>query len=105
MIAEFGFRAARGSFSKQNISKTEYALRDISCRVAERGGRDADFGGEKQIKQHVPMDVSWNRCFDLGMVCGVHIENDELPGRMEACAAGNIPFDNAESRLVMRPAQ
>ncbi|GIK79620.1 MAG: hypothetical protein KJZ73_00840 [Pseudorhodoplanes sp.] len=77
----------------------------LAAALLSVAGVTPALAAKKQTKQHAPMDVSWNRCFDLGMVRGVHIENGELPGWMEACAAGKIPFDNAEFRLVMRPAQ
>lgn len=36
---------------------------------------------------------SWDDCYRLGMARGVHLENQELPGFMDQCLAGLVPFE------------
>jgi hypothetical protein len=35
----------------------------------------------------------WMKCYDLGWSRGVHLELGEMPGWIDECLAGNIPFD------------
>lgn len=35
---------------------------------------------------------TWNRCFYLAWIRGVHVEQNELPNFMEQCLTGAVPF-------------
>lgn len=40
---------------------------------------------------------SFDDCYRLGMDRGVHLENNEMPGFVDECMAGNVPFDGEAS--------
>ena len=43
-----------------------------------------------------PNKPTWMECYWLGWYRGVHVELGELPGWMNLCLAGKIPFDLRE---------
>ncbi|MFD2183088.1 hypothetical protein [Rhodoplanes azumiensis] len=51
---------------------------------------------------HAPSGPDWDSCYDLGWNRGVHVELGELPGWMEACLSGQIPFDATEATAASR---
>ena len=46
---------------------------------------------------------SFDDCFRLGWVRGVHVEQGELPAWNEACMAGKIPFDSGNPASSVLP--
>ena len=46
---------------------------------------------------------SFDDCFRLGWVRGMHVEQGELPGWNEQCMAGLIPFDSGHPTTTVRP--
>jgi len=45
------------------------------------------------VQAHAPTAApTWNNCFYLGWIRGVHVEQDELPDFMEQCLADKVPF-------------
>jgi hypothetical protein len=46
--------------------------------------------------------ANWGACYDLGMARGVHLENNEMPGFVEECLAGNVPFGNETVKVARR---
>lgn len=45
-------------------------------------------------QRQVSAAPSFDDCYRLAWVRGVHVEQDELPGWAEQCMAGHIPFDS-----------
>jgi hypothetical protein len=45
----------------------------------------------------------WHDCYDLAWIRGVHTEQNELPGWMEQCLSGNVPFGDDFVRFYKRP--
>jgi hypothetical protein len=43
-------------------------------------------------KKQTETAPSFDDCYRLGMDRGVHLENGEMPGFVDACMAGNVPF-------------
>jgi hypothetical protein len=46
---------------------------------------------------------SFDDCYRLGWVRGVHVELGELPDWNAQCMAGNIPFDSGNAASSARP--
>jgi hypothetical protein len=46
---------------------------------------------------------TFDDCYRLGWVRGVHIELGEFPGWYEECKAGKIPFDSGNPATSIRP--
>lgn len=42
---------------------------------------------------------AWDECYQLGMDRGVHVELGELPGWMDECLSGKIPFDGKSPKV------
>ena len=45
---------------------------------------------------------SFDDCYRLGWVRGVHLERDELPAFVEECMANRIPFDSGNPVSTVR---
>ena len=43
-------------------------------------------------KKQIASGPSWYDCYDLAWIRGVHVELWELPGFMDQCLAGTVPF-------------
>jgi hypothetical protein len=48
---------------------------------------------------------SFDDCYRLAWVRGVHLELNELPGFSAECMAGNIPFDSGNPATSIHPSQ
>jgi hypothetical protein len=43
---------------------------------------------------------TWNQCFYLAWIRGVHVEQQELPDFMDQCLAGAVPFGTDFEKYV-----
>lgn len=52
------------------------------------------FAGKRLVAQPTPSMPTFDDCFRLAWVRGVHVERDELATFNEDCLANRVPFDS-----------
>jgi hypothetical protein len=57
------------------------------------------------VEQQISSARSWDDCYRLAWVRGVHVEQGELPDWDAQCMAGKIPFESGMASDSIRSAQ